>query len=976
MFHSLLKSVIGSANDRFLKKTKSMVRAINELEPKMALLSDDELKQQTHILKNEIANGKTLDDVMCEAFATVREASKRVLGMRHFDVQLIGGIVLHRGMIAEMKTGEGKTLMSTLAVYLNALAGKGVHVVTVNDYLAQRDTKSMGRLYHFLDLSVGCIYHGISDEQRRIAYHQDITYGTNHEFGFDYLRDNMKFHLSSMVMRPFFYAIVDEVDSILIDEARTPLIISGPSEDSSMYYRKINEVIPRLIDSDYEIDKKQNSVILTEEGIEHVEQLLQDSGLLQGKGLYDMQNITIVHHVDAALKAHKLFQRDVEYIVKDDEVVIIDEFTGRMMDGRRYSNGLHQGIEAKEGVEIQAENQTLASITYQNFFKLYPKLSGMAGTAMTEAPEFEEIYNLQVVEIPPNRPIKRKDYDDEIYLTADQKYKKVVEEISNCLKKGQPVLVGTTSIEKSELISSILNEHNIKHNVLNARQHEQEAYIIADAGRSGIVTVATNMAGRGTDIQLGGHLEMRVEKELQHLESTEERDLAIFQIEKEIEQDREKVREAGGLFIIGTERHESRRIDNQLRGRSGRQGDPGASKFYISLEDDLMRIFGQASILQDRLRKFGAQEEEVISHKWISKAIERSQEKVEERNFDIRKNLLRYDNVMNDQRKIVYGQRKEIMDSDEINEYIKDIYKEVAQHLVAVHAPDVGSGGGWNFDLLAKELKRFFNVNVDYETTWGDGIESSLGKITQDVEDLVLYQLSSHQSLSDPETVSMIQKNTLLRFLDQHWKDHLLVLDHLRQGINLRSYAQGNPLNEYKREAFNLFQSMIHEVKMDFVSANAHFDYEQVPSSITNRSNIWGEDDEGDHSGDQESNLEDLFGSYSTKDPNSFLQQLAQHMKSHSSLDEIADELGVDKKNMKALEDILLAMSNEKYELDMPDNEQSLHDHSSALDQQHEDVSLDHDDEAKEVQIKQPSSRNSLCPCGSKKRYKHCHGAF
>ena len=944
MFRSLLKSIVGSTNDRFLKKLQQTVEEINKLESRLVGLSDEELQAETPRLKAALEAGKTLDDILPEAFAAVREASKRVMGMRHYDVQLIGGMVLHQGMIAEMKTGEGKTLVATLPVYLNALAGKGVHVVTVNDYLARRDAKWMGRLYEFLGMTIGCIYHGLTDSQRQRVYGSDITYGTNHEFGFDYLRDNMKFHLSNMVMRPFFYGMVDEVDSILVDEARTPLIISGPAEDSSDYYMQINKLIPRLIDTDYEKDEKQNSVILTDQGIGHIEEMLNEAGLVQGSTLYDVQNIAVVHHVHAALKAHKLFHKDVEYIVKDGQVVIIDEFTGRMMEGRRYSDGLHQAIEAKEEVDIATENQTLASITYQNFFKLYPKLSGMAGTAMTEAPEFEEIYNLRVVEIPPNVTVQRIDEDDEIYLTAQEKYQAVVHQIKECQDRKQPVLVGTTSIEKSELVSDLLTQQGIQHNVLNARHHEQEAYIVADAGRTGIITVATNMAGRGTDIQLGGNWEMRVEKELGHLEEGLDREKAIAQIKEEVLQDRERVRQAGGLFIIGTERHESRRIDNQLRGRAGRQGDPGGSRFYISLEDDLMRIFGGAGVLQERLRKFGAKEGEVISHKWISRAIERSQQKVEERNFDIRKNLLRYDNVMNDQRKIIYTQRKEIMESINIHENVVEIYRDIINTIVHAHAPEKGvAGSAWDFPKLVQESKRLFNQDIDVASRWSIENQLSEAKIIQDMEEIVLGFLDERIEHIGMEESYAAQKNILLRLLDQHWKDHLLTLDHLRHGINLRSYAQSNPLNEYKRESFNLFQSMVEQVKADFVAAFSHFE------RATDE-----DDEETDFSHFYESNLEELFGGENGQDPMAILQELSNKLKGRQNMLEVAKGIASDHDDGEEEEDNTASLA----EIALAMGDQEVNNEEGAI---QESLSV---------------SRNRLCPCGSKKRYKHCHGAF
>ncbi len=661
------KRLFGSANDRIVKGYAPRVLAINALEPQIKALTDEQLRARTTEFRKRIDDGATLDSLLVEAFAVVREAAWRALGQRHFDVQLIGGMVLHDGGIAEMRTGEGKTLVSTLATYLNAVGGKGVHVVTVNDYLASRDSKWMGQIFKFLGLDVGCIVHGLDDDERRYAYACDITYGTNNEFGFDYLRDNMKFSLEAMVQRPFNFAIVDEVDSILVDEARTPLIISGPTEDNSELYRTINKYIDDLAEEDIEKDEKAKTVVLTEGGTEHMEQILKQAGLIEGGSLYDIENVSIVHHVNQALRAHKMFTRDVDYIVKDDKVIIIDEFTGRMMEGRRFSEGLHQALEAKEQVRIQNENQTLASITFQNYFRLYPKLSGMTGTASTEAAEFADIYRLNVVEIPTNVPVQRIDENDEVYRTAREKYDAIITQIEACTERGQPVLVGTVSIEKSELLSELLKKRKITHNVLNARYHEQEAYIIAQAGRWGGVTIATNMAGRGTDIQLGGNIEMRIAAELEAVEDDAGRQRLTDSITAEMMDERARVKAAGGLYVIGTERHESRRIDNQLRGRSGRQGDPGHSKFYLSLEDDLMRIFGSER-MDSMLVRLGLEEGEAITHPWINKALEKAQMKVEARNFDIRKNLLKYDDVMNDQRKAIYEQRRELMEAEEVSE--------------------------------------------------------------------------------------------------------------------------------------------------------------------------------------------------------------------------------------------------------------------------------------------------------------------
>jgi len=820
MFLSVFQKVFGSANDRYVKGLNKYVHAINALEPALEKLTDDELKSRTIWLKGRLEKGESLDDILADAFATVREASKRVLGMRHFDVQMKGGIILHRGMISEMKTGEGKTLVSTLPVYLNALTGKGVHVVTVNDYLAKRDSAWMGKIHEFLGLSVGCITHELGDLERQIAYRCDVTYGTNNELGFDYLRDNMKFRIEEMVQRPFSYAIVDEVDSILIDEARTPLIISGPAEDSSALYTEINKIIPLLVDEDYEKDEKARAVTLTEQGNEHIEQLLSEHGLIQGNNLYDVQNVSVVHHVNQALKAHKLFARDVDYIVKDDKIIIIDEFTGRMMDGRRYSEGLHQALEAKEGVTIQQENQTLASITFQNYFRMYPKLAGMTGTAMTEASELGDIYKLEVIEIPTNRPIQRKDMDDEVYKTAREKYSAIVKLIKECQERQQPVLVGTVSIEKSEYISDILKKEGIKHSVLNARYHDQEAKIIAEAGVPGAVTIATNMAGRGTDIKLGGNLEMRIAEEVDHIEDTSEATAKIKEIEAAVARAAEIAKNAGGLYVIGTERHESRRIDNQLRGRSGRQGDPGSSKFFLSLEDDLMRIFGSER-LDSWLTKLGMEEGEAIIHPWINKALEKAQQKVEARNYDIRKHLLKYDDVMNDQRKAIYEQRREIMTDENVSEFIIAMREDVIDALVSRFIPEHAFADKWEVDALHEETLRIFALDLPIKA-WAEEEGIADIEIRQRLYDAVNAMMADKEARYGEFLMRMAEKNLLLRILDQVWKDHLLSLDHLRQGINLRAYAQRDPLNEYKSEAFEMFNDMLYRLKENVTGVISH----------------------------------------------------------------------------------------------------------------------------------------------------------
>jgi preprotein translocase subunit SecA len=828
MFGALARKIFGTANDRAVKALKKQVEAINDLEPKLEALSDESLRDRTGWLRERLANSETLDDILPDAFATVREAAKRTLGQRHFDVQLMGGIVLHQARISEMRTGEGKTLVATLPVYLNALEGKGVHVVTVNDYLAQRDSGWMGRIYNFLGLSVGCIVHGLSDDERRAAYDADITYGTNNEFGFDYLRDNMKFRLEDMVQRPFNYAIVDEVDSILIDEARTPLIISGPSTDSSELYTAVDKVIPLLGPQDYEKDEKVRAVSMTEAGTEKVEKLLHEWGLMQTGTLYDIQNVSLVHHVNQALRAHTLFQRDKDYIVKDDKIIIIDEFTGRAMEGRRYSEGLHQALEAKEGVTIQRENQTLASITFQNYFRLYPKLAGMTGTAMTEANEFAEIYSLEVIDIPTNVDVQRRDEDDEVYRTAREKYESIITLIEECRARKQPILVGTVSIEKSETLAELLKQRRIPHNVLNARYHEQEAHIIAQAGRPGAVTIATNMAGRGTDIQLGGNIDFRIADELQNVTDPAERERRAEAIRDEVLAAREVVRQAGGLYVIGTERHESRRIDNQLRGRSGRQGDPGASKFFLSLDDDLMRIFG-SDRMDGMLQKLGLKEGEAIIHPWINKALEKAQQKVEAHNFEIRKNLLKYDNVMNDQRKVIYEQRREIMDSNDVHETIESMRHETISELVRKAIPDNSYAEQWNIDGLHEEVRRVLNLDLPVHD-WA----KEEGIAEQEIEERI--RKASDEKMAEkvgnygPELMRAAEKSLLLQLLDQAWKDHLLQLDHLRQGINLRAYAQRDPLNEYKREAFELFEGLLIHLRETVTTVLSYVEMRAVPA--------------------------------------------------------------------------------------------------------------------------------------------------
>ncbi len=808
MIGKIAKVFFGSANDRFIKKQYKLVNKINALEPTIEALSDSELKNKTIEFRDRLKLGETLDSLLPEAFAVVREAAKRTLGQRHYDVQLIGGIVLYKGMIAEMKTGEGKTLVATLAAYLQALEGKGVHIVTVNDYLAQRDAEWMGQIYRFLGLTVDYIVHAKNDEERRAAYNCDIIYATNNELGFDYLRDNMKFSLKEMVQRPFNYAIVDEVDSILIDEARTPLIISGAAEDSSEKYISVNSIIPHLVDSDYEKDEKARNVFLTESGMEHVEKLLKENGLIKDGGLYDMENVGLVQHVNNALRAHKMQIRDVDYIVKDGKVVIIDEFTGRMMEGRRYSDGLHQAIEAKEGVAIQSENQTLASITFQNYFRLYPKLAGMTGTAMTEEAEFVDIYGLSCIEIPTNRPVKRQDLHDEIYRTAAEKYDAIIKTILDCHEKGQPVLVGTTSIEKSELVANLLKQKsNVKFEVLNARHHEREAAIVAQAGVSGAITIATNMAGRGTDIQLGGNLDMRLKNMLKGDETPEQIAELKTKLQKEIEEDKAKVIEAGGLFILGTERHESRRIDNQLRGRSGRQGDPGTSKFFLSMEDDLMRIFGSER-MSAMLERLGMPKGEPLVHPLINKALEKAQQKVEERNFDIRKNLLKYDNVMNDQRKVIYEQRRELMLADDVSDTIHDMREEYLGDITAGYMQPGTPPSEWKLPELQQELGRITGFLLPLED-WSKEPETDCDVMFKHIMETTDQLLQEKNRNIPADIVRLVEKNILLQVLDQLWKEHIASLDYMRYTIVLRAYGQKNPLNEYKKEAFNMFSDML-----------------------------------------------------------------------------------------------------------------------------------------------------------------------
>ena len=907
MINKIARWLFGSANERFVKKQFKIVEKINALEPDFIKLSDEQLKAKTDEFRTRLKNGETLDELLPEAFATVREAAKRTLGQRHYDVQLVGGIVLHKGMIAEMKTGEGKTLVATLTAYLNALSGKGVHIVTVNDYLAKRDAEWMGQIYRFLGLSVGYIIHEKNDEQRREAYNSDILYGTNNELGFDYLRDNMKFNLQDRVQRDFNFAIVDEVDSILIDEARTPLIISGAAEDSSEKYISVNKIIPELTEADYEKDEKQKTVTLTEAGMTHVEQLLKNVGLISEGSLYDIANVTLVHHVNQALRAHKMFARDVDYIVKNGKVVIVDEFTGRIMEGRRYSDGLHQALEAKENVAIQAENQTLASITFQNYFRIYPKLAGMTGTAMTEEAEFMDIYNLPCVEIPTNKPVIRKDEHDEIYRTAREKYNAIIQTILDCHKRGQPVLVGTTSVEKSELVADLLSKAapNVRFEVLNARHHEREAAIVAQAGVSGAITISTNMAGRGTDIQLGGNPDMKLKTILTGNESEEEIAKIREKILKEVEEDKAKVLAAGGLYILGTERHESRRIDNQLRGRSGRQGDPGTSKFFLSLEDDLMRIFGSER-MSAVLHRLGLPEGEALIHPWISKALEKAQQKVEERNFDIRKNLLKYDDVMNEQRKVIYAERKKLMETDDVSDSVAMMREECLVNLINTYIPPHSDKNTWQLETLQQELFKttgFIIPVVNWANTDGISTDEMEEKILNEVE----KDLKEKNASISEEIIKMVDKSILLQTLDFLWKEHIATLDMMRHTIILRAYGQKDPLNEYKKEAFNMFSDLLQVLK------------EQV-TVVTCRTVIKANSDEQ--------------------------AKRAEQQKQNLRLNEVHES-----------PDNVLETNKSEQSAPTPVFKPNV-------------TEFDKNDPSTWGKI----ARNDLCPCGSGKKYKHCHG--
>ena len=914
MLGGIAKALFGSSNDRYVKSLNPLVQQIAGHEPTMEAMSDEALAGQTAVFRQRLADGAKLDDLLPEAFATVREAAKRVLGQRHYDVQMVGGIVLHRGEIAEMRTGEGKTLVATLAVYLNALPGDGVHVITVNDYLAARDADWMGQVYTFLGMTVGVIVPNLTDEQRRAAYGSDITYGTNNEFGFDYLRDNMKYERASMTQRPFAMAIVDEVDSVLIDEARTPLIISGPTDDKSELYMQVDAVVKQLVPDDYEKDEKQKSIILTEDGTEKAERMLESAGLLQGENLYDFENTQVVHHLNQALRANVMFKRDTDYIVKDEKVIIIDEFTGRMMDGRRWSDGLHQAVEAKEGVTIEPENQTMASITFQNYFRMYPKLSGMTGTAATEASEFYDIYKMNVVSIPTNVPVRRADEEDEFYKNTADKFAAIAKKIKLHADGGQPVLVGTVSIEKSELLSEFLHQEGCEHRVLNARHHEMEAHIVAQAGRKSAVTIATNMAGRGTDIQLGGNLEFRINDELTHLAEGPERDAAIERIKAEIVAEKAAVLAAGGLFVLGTERHESRRIDNQLRGRSGRQGDPGLSRFYLSLDDDLLRIFGPDTLFAKMMRN-NIEDGEAIGSKWLTKAIETAQKKVEARNYDVRKQVVEYDDVMNDQRKVVYEQRSDIMDADAVGDVLTDMRRETVNAIVGEACPPNSYPEQWDIAGMKEKVGATLNLELPVDD-WltEEAIDPEI--VEERVRDAADAAIAAKAADLDPAVWTQVEKSILLQNLDHHWKEHLATLDALRQVVHLRAYAQKTPINEYKQEAFALFQRMLEVIREDVTRtvAHAHFQLQAPPSLpalpdfiTTHFDPFTGEDDTRDRDA---GTLRGLGGLVQTQLP----------------------PLQAPRPEMPALGD---------------------------------------NPEHWEGQV----SRNAPCPCGSGQKYKHCHGS-
>jgi len=933
MIGVVARKLFGSANERRIRSYQPRVAQINALEKELEALSDEQLRARTNEFKKQVAEGASLDDILVSAFATCREAAKRTLGQRHFDVQLMGGIILHEGKISEMKTGEGKTLVATLPVYLNALSGRGVHVVTVNDYLAKRDAEWMGQIYNFLGLTVGVIVHGLDDDQRKKAYDCDVTYGTNNELGFDYLRDNMKYRLEDMVQRGHIYAIVDEVDSILIDEARTPLIISGPLDDRSEFYNTIDSYIPALDKTDYEVDEKQRTVTLTEAGMEKLEQRLSNAGQLKDGSLYDIENVSVVHHINQALRAHKLFQRDKDYIVRNGEVVIIDEFTGRMMPGRRYSEGLHQALEAKEHQPIQPENQTLASITFQNYFRMYEKLAGMTGTALTEADEFMDIYNLEVLEVPTNMPLIRKDDDDEVYRTATEKYRAIISLIEDCKTRGQPVLVGTTSIEKSEQLAEMLRKQGWEQHdfsdpnafaalysgdegaskakvfaILNARYHEQEAYIVAQAGVPGAITIATNMAGRGTDIQLGGNADMRIRQEIADVEDprAREKDPRAVNIREQVARLKQKALSAGGLYVLGTERHESRRIDNQLRGRSGRQGDPGHSKFFLSLEDDLMRIFGSDK-LDGMLRKLGLKENEAIVHPWINKALEKAQQKVEARNFDIRKNLLKFDNVMNDQRTAIFKERLDLMREEAVDETIVGMRHTVIEDLVVKHIPANAYAEQWDVAGLDDALRNILTLDLPVKD-WAkeEGIADE--EVRERIERRADEHMAAKVAKWGPDVMRYVEKSILLQTLDHLWREHLVILEHLRQVIGLRGYGQRDPLNEYKAEAFALFEAMTARLREAVTAQLMRVEIVQQPPA---------------------------------EEP----PQKLPYMEAHK-----VDPMTGEDELAPALAPALVGASN-------GNGAQAARN-------------------PKDPTTWGKIGRNELCPCGSGKKYKHCHGKF
>ncbi len=928
---TLARSIFGTPNDRKVKAVRPLVEAINAREAAAKALSDQGLKDATAALRERARNGEDLDRLLPETFALVREAGRRALGLRAFDVQLMGGIFLHQGNIAEMKTGEGKTLVATFPATLNALAGKGVHIVTVNDYLARRDAEWMGKVYAQLGLTTGVVVPQQPEAEKRAAYQADITYATNNELGFDYLRDNMKSDLAQMTQRGHNYAIVDEVDSILIDEARTPLIISGPAQDRSELYVKVNEIIPLLPEAGYTVDEKTRNVTFTDEGNDALEERLREAGLLpETQSLYDPESTTLVHHVNQALRAHKLFHRDKDYIVRDGQVVLIDEFTGRMMIGRRLSDGLHQAIEAKEGVKIQAENVTLASVTFQNYFRLYRKLAGMTGTALTEADEFREIYNLGVVEIPTNRPVARRDEHDQVFRTAREKYEAIVKAIRDAHERGQPILVGTTSIEKSEMLSNLLKKDGIPHNVLNAREHAREAQIVAEAGQPGAVTIATNMAGRGTDIQLGGNVEMRV---LEALAADPEAhpDEVRARIEAEHSADKDRVKAAGGLYVLATERHESRRIDNQLRGRSGRQGDPGRSSFFLSLEDDLMRIFGSER-LDNVLGKLGMKEGEAIVHPWVNKSLERAQAKVEGRNFDIRKQLLKFDDVMNDQRKVIFAQRREIMEAKDVNEIVADMRHQVVQDLVDDFMPPRSYPEQWQVEALAESVK----LKLGQELTIADwaaeeGVDQDT--IRERIEEATDRFMAEKEAAFGPQTMRNVEKQVLLQTIDGKWREHLLRLEHLRSVVGFRGYAQRDPLNEYKTEAFQLFEKLLDGLR------------EEVTQKLSALRPMTAEE--------SQSMMQNLLAQRRAQ-----IAAAAQEEAGEGAVQALQPGITpVSSSTVRAAPaTVTLGAAVAEVEPVASEPRQGF--------------------DAEDPSTWGNPGRNDLCPCGSGKKFKHCHGAF